>query len=40
VYLQRLAAILGQLGYRRVQDVDVERAVKSALKGLLQAPAA
>src|SRR5258706_12793758 len=41
VLLERVAAQLGQLGYRRVKDGDVERAVMVSLRGLLQhAPAA
>jgi hypothetical protein len=41
VLLERVAAQLGQLGYRRVRDSDVERAVMVSLRGLLQhAPAA
>jgi hypothetical protein len=35
-FLQRIAAHLGQLGFRRVADGDVERAVAMALKGLVQ----
>jgi hypothetical protein len=37
-FLQRIAGHLQQLGYRRVQDVDVERAVSVSLRGLLHAP--
>jgi hypothetical protein len=40
VLLGRVAAHLGQLGYRRVRDVDVESAVLKSLKGLLHEPAA
>jgi hypothetical protein len=39
-FLQRIAGHLQQLGYRRVQDVDVERAISAASRGLLHAPAA
>jgi hypothetical protein len=39
-FLERVGAHLGRLGYRHVQDADVERAVRAALKGLLHAPAA
>jgi hypothetical protein len=39
-FLERVTAHLGQLGYRRVRDSDVERAVMVSLKGLLHAPAA
>jgi hypothetical protein len=38
--LQRIAGHLEQLGYRRVQDADVERAITMALQGLVHAPAA
>jgi hypothetical protein len=41
VFLERVAAHLRQVGYRRVKDADVERAVMVSLRGLLQhAPAA
>jgi hypothetical protein len=41
VLLERTAAHLQQLGYLRVSDDDVERAVKVAVRGLLHAaPAA
>jgi hypothetical protein len=39
-FLERVAAQLGSLGYRRVADRDVESAVRAALHGLLHAPAA
>jgi hypothetical protein len=40
VFLQRLTACLGQVGYRRVGDADVESAVLKSLKGLLHEPVA
>jgi hypothetical protein len=40
VLLERIAGHLQQLGYRHVQDADVERAISSSLKGMLHAPAA
>jgi hypothetical protein len=39
-FLERVAAHLGGLGYRRVRDCDVESAVRASLRGLLHAPAA
>jgi hypothetical protein len=41
VLLERVAANLDQLGYRRVVDADVERAIAASLAGLVEhAPAA
>jgi hypothetical protein len=39
-FLERIAARLRLVGYRKVADDDVERAIGAALRGLLQAPAA
>jgi hypothetical protein len=39
-YLERIAGHLQQLGYQRVRDVDVERAISTSLQGLVHAPAA
>jgi hypothetical protein len=39
-FLERVAGHLRPVGYDRVSDTDVERAVHAALRGLLHAPAA
>ncbi len=39
-YLTRIAGHLAQLGYRKIHDDDVDRAVRIALRGLLQGSAA
>jgi hypothetical protein len=39
-YLERIAAYLRQIGYTKVRDVDVERAIQRAIQGLVHAPAA
>jgi hypothetical protein len=39
-FLERVAGHLRLVGYDRVSDTDVERAVQVALRGLLHAPAA
>jgi hypothetical protein len=40
VLLVRIAGYLGQLGYSRVRNADVQDAVQRALRGLCHAPAA
>jgi hypothetical protein len=40
IFLERVAGHLWRIGYQRVRDDDVGRAVKSALRGLLHESAA
>jgi hypothetical protein len=40
IFLERVAGHLGRIGYLRVRDDDVGRAVERALKGLVHEPAA
>jgi hypothetical protein len=40
ICLERIAAYLRQIGYAKVRDDDVERAIRRAIQGLLHAPAA
>jgi hypothetical protein len=39
-FLERVAGHLRLVGYNRVSDADVERAIRAAMAGLLQEPAA
>jgi hypothetical protein len=40
IFLERVAGHLGRIGYFRVRDDDVGRAVTAALRGLVREPAA
>jgi hypothetical protein len=40
IFLERVAGHLGRIGYLRVRDDDVARAVTTALKGLVHSEAA